>query len=122
MLELVNSLTYGTIKFVTRSVPNVKDYDIFKVVLKQGLIKPYSWKAGFSINGCYAVNGYSTDAVLIFDYEDVKEKLTPVFYFPLAGHDWYKTSEYLVTSHLLTWEAELALLEGEAIPLDLCKK
>jgi len=114
-------LSCETIKFVTHSIANIKGFDIFKIVLKQGFIKPNSWKTGFSINGCYAVDGYSIDAVLIFDYKKVKEKLKPVLYFPLANYDWYQTPSYLVTWHNLTWEAELALLQEETISLNLCK-
>ena len=119
--ENYDSLSCETIKFVTHSIASIKGFDIFRIVLKQGFIKPNSWKAGFSINGCYAVDGYSIDAVLIFDYKKVKEKLKPVLYFPLEHYDWFQTPNYLITWDNLTWEAELALLQGETIPLDLCK-
>jgi len=115
-------LSSASIDFVTHSVANIRGYDLFKHILRQGYIKPYkTWKAGFSINGCYAVGGYSIDAVLIFNYKDVRDKLIPVLYFPLQDYDWYQTRDYLITWHNLTWEAEVAMLEGNTIPLSLCK-
>lgn len=114
-----------SVDYVTHSVANMRGFDFLPSILKQGYIEPHHLpKAGFSINGCYALCGKSTSphyAVFVFDFKDVKDKLVPTLYFPLRHYDWYDFGDFMVTWSNLAWETELCLKKGNRIDLGLCK-
>jgi len=113
------------VAYLTHSVTNIRSFDFVPHILNQGYIEPHHLpKAGFSINGCYAVYGRCMPphyAVFVFDFEDIKDKLTPTLYFPFKHYDWYDFGNFMATWSNLAWETELCLKKGNRISLDLCK-